>query len=268
MRRKIAVVGSGHLPGVCALLVAERGLADVVLVGGRPEAARDVAAAVAVCGAAVSVVASGDWEEAAGSAVVVVDAGAGDLEELGPQIARHAPDAVVVVAGDGDAEACHALLASTGFPRRRVLGAAGLVTAARLRALVAAELGIEPGDVGGVALGGPGSDAIVVVASLTAGGLPVAALLGAGRLDELGASLREEAAAGPLAHATAVREVVEAVLLDRRRILPCCACCQGEYGLAGEVATVPVRVGAGGISEVMVLDLEDAEAEALLHSAR
>ena len=268
MRRKIAVVGSGALPGACALLVAERGLADVVLVGAGAEAARDVAAGVAVCGASVSVVASDDWEEAAGSAVVVVDAGAGGLEDPARQIARHLPDAVVVVAGHDEARACHTLLATTGFPRRRVLGAAGLVTAARLRSLVAAELGLEPGDVGGVALGGPGGDAIVVAASVTAGGLPVAALLGAGRLAELGASLRQEAAAGPLAHAAAVREVVEAVLLDRRRILPCSACCQGEYGLAGEFATVPVRVGAGGIAEVIVLDLEDADAEAMLHSAR
>jgi malate dehydrogenase len=268
MRRKITVVGSGALAGACALLVAERGLADVVLVGAGEDAAGDVAAAAAVCGAGVSVVASGDWEKAAGSAVVVVDAGAGGLEDAARQIARHLPDAVVVVAGRGEAEACHTLLATTGFPRRRVLGAVGLVTAARLRSLVAAELGLEPGDVGGVALGGPGGDAIVVAASVTAGGLPVAALLGAGRLADVGATLRQEAATGPLAHAAAVREVVEAVLLDRRRILPCTACCQGEYGLAGEFATVPVRVGAGGIAEVIVLDLEDDEAEAMFHSAR
>jgi malate dehydrogenase len=268
MRRKITVVGSGALSGVCALLVAERGLADVVLIGAGEEAAGDVAAGAAVCGAAVDVVASGDWEHAAGSAVVVVDAAARGLEDLARQIACHVPDAVVVVAGRGEAEACHVVLATTAFPRRRVLGAAGLVTAARLRSLVAAELGLEPGDVGGLALGGPGGDAIVVAASLTAGGLPVAALLGAERLADLGATLRQEAVAGPLAHAAAVRELVEAVLLDRRRILPCSACCQGEYGLAGEFATVPVRVGAGGISEVIALDLEDAEAEAMFHSAR
>jgi malate dehydrogenase len=159
------------------------------------------------------------------------------------------------------------LLATTAFPRRRVLGAAGLVTAARLRSLVAAELGLEPGDVTGLAIGGPGGDPIVVAGGVTAGGLPVAALLGAGRLADLGASLRQKAAAGPLAHAAAVREVVEAVLLDRGRILPCVAYCQGEYGLAGEFATVPVRVGAGGIAEVIVLDLGDAEAEAMLHPA-
>jgi malate dehydrogenase len=268
MRRKITVVGSGALAGACALLVGERGLADVVLVGAEPDAARDAAAGVAVCGAAIGVLACGDWEQAAGSAVVVVDAGGGGLDDVGPQIARHIPDAVVVVAGDGEAEACRALLATTAFPRRRVLGAGGLVTAARLRALVAAELGLEPGDVGGVALGGPGGDAIVVAASVTAGGLPVAALLGAARLAELGATLRHEAKPGPLAHAAAVREVVEAVLLDRRRILPCSACCQGEYGLAGEFATVPVRVGAGGISEVVIVDLTDAEAEAMFQSAR
>ena len=264
MRRKITVAGSGALSCAAALLLGERDLARVVVVGGDAGAAADVAAAVAVSGATVQAAAAAGWVEAAGSQVVVVDAAAADLAAIAGEVARRAPDAVVVVAGAGEAAACRALLAATGFPRRRVVGAGGIVAAAHLRALLADELGLAPCDVSGMALGGSHEDAFVASATVSAGGVPVDGRVDAATLTE---RLRRTLAPGPYARAAAVREVAESILLDRRRVLPCLACCQGEYGLHGVFATVPVLLGAGGINQIVEVALEPGEAEALRRAA-
>src|SRR5919197_765467 len=137
---------------------------------------------------------------------------------------------VVVVGGAGEAAACRALLAATGFPRRRVVGAGGIVAAAHLRALLADELGLAPCDVSGMALGGSHEDAFVASATVSAGGVPVDGRADAATLTE---RLRRTLAPGPYARAAAVREVAESILLDRRRVLPRLALSQGEDGLHG-----------------------------------
>lgn len=247
MRRKITVT-EGESSGAVARRLAERDFAEVVLLGDVAGVAADVIAAAPLVGYEPAV-SAGDWPDTTGSTVVVVtDPPRADLEQL----AERCPDAVVVVETDRP-EDCRAVLDRTGFPRGRVIGLGGVLASARLRALLARELRVSVRDVWAMVLGGTGAASVPVLAPTLTGP----------RVEN---ALRTAAAAGPsgpIATSAAVAEIVDSILLERRRVLPCAVLCQGEYGIDNVFASVPVRIGAGGVERIVGLDLEAAQRNAL-----
>jgi malate dehydrogenase len=251
LRRKIAVVGAAPTAGLVAWSLAVRHTLQVHLAPGGSDPPPGVLPAAG-------------WDDLAGADILVLaadDPAGADLDALARDLAARAPDAVVVVAGRGDAAACAGLLARTAFPRGRVLGVGGVAASNALRRRLAAELSMDPAGVTGLVLGGAGAAAVPVRATFTLAGAPVAQ-----------AALETALACGPgepgpHALAAAAREIVEAVALDARRLLPCTARCQGEYGIEGAVAAVPVLVGAEGIEAILEIPLTDEERAALRRAA-
>ena len=296
MRTKITVVGAGNVGATCVQRLAERDYADVVLVdadgGLAAGTALDVAQAGPVLGYEPRLTGAGGYEETAGSEVVVIAAGspgrsgtsgsdllsanASLVREVSGRIAERSPDAVVIVVTDPVEAMCHVVYDATAFPRERVVGMGGIVDSARLRVLLASELRVSARDVEAVVLGGRGELMVPVLSSTTVAGVPVAQLVAPGRLAAIVERARDgEAELGRLlgsgsasaAPAAGVLAMVDAIVLDQRRVLPCAALCRGDYGLDGVFAGVPVRLGGDGIEEIVALDLAGDERDGLRRSA-
>jgi malate dehydrogenase len=264
LSRKITVTGVGELPAAVAERMAARGLADILLLDSDGEAARRRAAdlsAEAAVGGGSRVTGSSSWDDASGSAAVVLCGG--EVAEAARLLTSRCPDAVVVVGGEPVERNCAAVLGATRFPRARVLGVAGLAEQGRLRTLVAGALQVAVRDVTALVLGGRGAAAVPVRSAARVAGIPVGDKLPAEAVAALPARLREGGAAGHRSVAGAVAEVVESVLLDQRRLLPCATLCQGELGLRGAIAGVPAIVGREGIERIVELTLADDERAAL-----
>jgi malate/lactate dehydrogenase len=271
MHRQVAVIGEGEISAAVVLLLAVRGGADVTVVQDAGEAAaRDAGAAAGLLGgpggARVRAVAA--LSQAPGAAVAVVTTSdAEELEALAPQLARHAPDAVVVAAGEPADVACALLLAETTFPRARVLGAAAGARQARLRAAIARAAGVWPGDVDVDVLGGVGTRCVPLLSRATIAGVPAADVVGAEALEALAAEVGAGGTGGAALAAAAVCDVVEAVLGDQRRVLTCAAACRGELGLQDRVTAVPVRLGRHGVEAFVEPPMSLSERDALLRAA-
>jgi malate dehydrogenase len=296
MRSKITVVGAGDVGATVAQHLAQRGYSDLVLVDvqeGLPQGkALDLDQAGAVRGYDASVIGGNDYEETGGSEVVVITSGLprkpdmsredllqANREIVGEvcrQVAERSPDAVVIVVTNPLDAMCHVALEATGFPRQRVIGMAGILDSARLRAFLARELGVSTDEVTGLVLGGHGDTMVPVLSTAQVAGSPVRKLLAPERLEEIvqrtrdgGAEVIELLGSGSAfyAPAAAVVEMVDAILLDRKRLLPCTALCQGEYGINNLFVGVPVRLGSGGVEAIVEIELEDEEREQLQRSA-
>jgi malate dehydrogenase len=259
MRSRIAIAGAGE-PGAEVMAALSAGeFADLVLVDPDDAAGRALAADLD----GVTVTAS--WDDAAGAAVVVL--AAGDAGEVSRATAERCPDAVVVVAAEPVEENVRAVLEATRFPRGRILGVAGSVEGIRLRRLLAPGLGVSARDVSALVLGGRGHAAVPVLSATRVAGIPVTDKLPAEQVGKIVARLRDGGPPGARTIAGAVAEIVDAVVFDRRRVLACAARCEGELGLEGAVAGVPVVVGAEGIERILELTLADDERAALHASA-
>jgi malate dehydrogenase len=296
MRSKITVVGAGNVGATTAHQLAQRGYAELVLVDvqeGLPQGkALDLDQAGAVRGHDASVIGANDYEETSGSDVVVITSGLArkpdmsreDLLEANREIvgevcrpvAERSPDAVVIVVTNPLDAMCHVALQTTGFPRQRVIGMAGILDSARLRAFLARELGVSTAEVSALVLGGHGDAMVPVLSSAQVAGSPVRRLLPAERLQEVvrrtrdgGAEVVELLGSGSAfyAPAAAVVEMADAILLDRKRLLACTALCQGEYGIDNLFVGVPVRLGREGVEAIVEVELEDDEREQLHRSA-
>jgi malate dehydrogenase len=296
MRSKITVVGAGNVGATIAHELAQRDYADLVLVDvqeGLPEGkALDLAQAGAVSGYDTTLTGANDYEETGGSDVFVITSGLPrkpdmsreDLLEANGkivgdvcrQVAERSPDAVVVVVTNPLDAMCHVALQATGFPRQRVIGMAGILDSARLRTFLASELGVSTAEVSGLVLGGHGDTMVPVLSSAHVAGTPIRSLIAAGRLEEIvqrtrdgGAEVVELLGSGSAfyAPAAAVVEMVDAILLDRKRLLPCTALCQGEYGIDNLFVGVPVKLGREGVEEIVEIELEEDEREQLRRSA-
>lgn len=234
MRCKITLAGDGPLCDALVLLLGERDGQDVQRIGA-------------------------DWSDVSGSELVVLCDDVGDEVS---RLAQRAPDAVVVIAADDEQRVCRTVLENTHFPRQRILGAAGVRQAARLRERVARALGTSPRDVTGLVVGGRGGTWVPVRSTLTYAGVSLTHLLGAEGVDAL---LAEPLPvdASPAATALAVRKLADAVVLDQHRLLPATAQCQGEYGLEDTITGVPVQVARVGIEAIVDVALSDAERDAL-----
>jgi malate dehydrogenase len=296
MRQKITVVGAGNVGATTAQRLAERDYADVVLVDiveGMPQGkALDLNQSGPVVGYEPSVVGTNGYVETAGSSIVVITSGfprqpgmsrddllAKNKEIVGGvagQVAERSPDAIVIVVTNPLDAMCHVAFDVTSFPRQRVMGMAGILDSARFRTFLAWELGVSARDVTGFVLGGHGDTMVPVVSYTNVAGVPVRQKISDGRLEEIVQRTRDGGAevvkllqkgSAFYAPSAAVAEMVDSIVLDQKRVLPCAALCQGEYGLDGLFVGVPVRLGAEGIEEIIEIELDDSERQELEKSA-
>ncbi len=294
-RAKITIVGAGNVGATCAQVLATRDYADVVLVDikeGLPQGkALDIAQMGAVLGYEPSITGTNSYEESAGSAVVVITAGVprgpgmsrDDLVTTNEKIVAavteqavaHSPEAVLVVVSNPLDAMCHVARAVSGLPRARVLGMAGILDTARFSTFVAWETGSSLKDVRTLVLGGHGDQMVPLVSATRVGGVPLAELVPADRIR----SMIERTAKGGgevvnllgtsawYAPGAAAAQIVDAIVLDEKRVLPCAAYLEGEYGIDGLYVGVPVRLGAGGIESIVELELTGDEHAELQASA-
>jgi malate dehydrogenase len=243
MRCKVGIAGSGELAEEVATNLAQTDLFHVVEVGP----------------------ADAPWDDAAGADVVVL---AGhDPAEAARHAATRCPSAVVVVATEPVEAGCRDALIAGRSPRARVVGLAGEVESARVRAAAAGALGVSASEVNALVLGGRGATAVPVLSALRVAGLPVTDKLATERVAEVVAGLRDGEPASHREVAEVVAQVVEAIVFDRRRVMACAALCLGELGVERAVAGVPVVLGQGGIERILDVALDDREREALVASA-
>jgi malate dehydrogenase len=295
-RRKVTVIGAGNVGATTAQRIIETGLADVVLVDiveGLPQGkALDLAEAAPVVGYDVRVTGTNDYADTAGSKIIVVTSGiprkpgmsrddliatnAGIVGGVVSAAAAVSPDAIIIVVTNPLDVMCHVAMKASGFPRERVIGMAGVLDTARFRYFIADELDVSVRDVRAFVLGGHGDTMVPLPRYSTVGGVPITELIPAERIAEIVDRTRNGGAevvallktgSAYYAPAASVVEMVEAILLDRRRILPCAVYCEGEYGYDGLFVGVPAILGADGLEKVVEITLEPDEKAALDHSA-
>ena len=295
-KSKVTVVGAGNVGGTTAQRLAERNYADVVLVDiveGLPQGkALDILESGPVLGFDSNVTGTNSYEETAGSDVVVITSGSprkpgmsrDDLLKTNQnivgsvtaEIVKHSPEAILVMVANPLDAMCHVAMETSGFPRERVVGMAGILDTARYRTFIAQELGVSVRDVFALVLGGHGDTMVPLPSMATVGGVSITDLMPKDRVDAIvdrarngGAEIVGLLQSGSAFYApsAAAVEMVDAILQDQKRILPCAAYLQGEYGLNDLFVGVPVKLGAKGIEEVMELDLADSERSALEKSA-
>jgi malate dehydrogenase len=295
MRHKITVVGAGNVGATVAQEVARRDYADVVLVDikeGLPQGkALDLNQAGPVLGYEPAIVGSNGYEETAGSEVVVVTAGLprkpgmsrDDLVTTNERIVgevtekaiAQSPDALLVVVSNPLDAMCHVAKDASGWPRERVVGMAGILDTARFRTFIAWETGASAKDVTAMVLGGHGDQMVPVVSATTVGGIPLRKLVSDDRIEAMVERTRKGGGeivellgtSAWYAPGAAVAEMVDSLVLDQKRVLPCTAYLEGEYGIDGLYMGVPVKLGAGGVEEIVELDLSDDERAELDRSA-
>ncbi len=296
MRKKVSVIGAGNVGATTAQRIFDRGYADVVLVDiveGLPQGkALDMSQAGPVLGTDATVVGTNGYDETAGSDVVVITSGIprgpgmsrDDLlltnmkivTSVVGEVVKHSPDSVlVVVTNPLDAMVQRALQIS-GFPKNRVVGMAGILDTARFRTFLAQELGVSVESVSAFVLGGHGDTMVPVVGSTSVGGRPIAQLLPPERIEQIvqrtqdgGAEIIGLLKTGSAFYApsASIVQMVESILMDKKQVLPCTAYLEGEYGIDGIYVGVPVKLGAGGVEEIVEFELTDEESAALKGSA-
>lgn len=295
-RPKVTVVGVGMVGGTVAQLLAQRDYADVVMIDiveGMPQGkALDLLQAGPVLGYDSIVVGSNSYEEAAGSDLVVITSGIprkpgmsrddllktnqGIIRSVTEQIVAVAPDAILLVVSNPLDAMCHVALETSGFPRERVIGQAGVLDSARFRAFIAAELDVSVEDVTASVLGGHGDTMVPLSRYSTVAGIPITELLTPEKVKELeertangGAEVVSLLKTGSAFYAPAAStvEMVDSILLDKKRILPSSVLLQGEYGIHDLYVGVPVKLGRRGVEAIMQVPLKDDEQAALESSA-
>jgi malate dehydrogenase len=295
-RNKVTVIGAGNVGATTAQRIAEAGLADVVLVDiveGLPQGkGLDLAEAAPVVGHDARVTGTNDYAATAGSDVIVVTSGlarqpgmsrddllaknAGIVKAVVEASASQSPDAVLIVVTNPLDAMCHVAMKASGFPRERVLGMAGVLDSARFRTFIAEELGVSVEDTHAFVLGGHGDTMVPLPRYSTVAGIPITDLLPEDRIKALvdrtangGAEIVALLKTGSAYYAPAAStfEMVDAILRDRRRVLPCAALLQGEYGVDGLFVGVPVVLGAGGMQRVIEISLTAGERAAFEKSA-
>src|SRR6478672_3562344 len=295
MRRKVTIVGAGATGATAAHILAARDYADVVLTDikeGLPQGkALDINQMGPVLGFEPQITGTNGYEETAGSDVVVITAGlprspgmsrddlvttnekiVGSVTE---QVVAASPDAILIVVSNPLDAMCHVAKSASGWPKERVFGMAGILDTSRFSTFIAWETGASDKDVTAMVLGGHGDQMVPVVSATTVGGVPLTKLVPDDRI----AAMVERTAKGGgelvellgtsawYAPGEAAAQMVDSIMLDEHRLLPCTAYLEGEYGIDGLYMGVPVKLGARGIEEVVELEMSDYERQALDTSA-
>jgi malate dehydrogenase len=294
-RRKVTVVGAGNVGATCAQVLATRDYADVVLVDIKenlPQGkALDIDQMGAILGFEPNIVGSNGYDETAGSDVVVITAGLprspgmsrDDLVTTNQKIVgsvteaavERSPEAVLIVVSNPLDAMCHVAKNVSGWPKERVFGMAGILDTARFSTFIAWKTGSSVKDVTAMVLGGHGDQMVPVVSATTVGGIPLRKLVEEDGIQEMvgrtakggGEIVELLGTSAWYAPGAAAAQMVDAVMLDEHRVLPCTAYLDGEYGIDGLYIGVPVKLGAGGIEEIVELELSEDEREALEASA-
>jgi malate dehydrogenase len=297
MLEKVAVVGAGNVGATAAQRLAEKSLARTVVmidvVEGVPQGkGLDQYQSGPIEGFDTRIVGTQGYDEAAGAEVFVVTAGiarkpgmsrddlvktnAGIVRSVGEQIRRVAPQAIVVVVSNPLDVMCYVAMRATGFPRERVIGMAGVLDTARYRMFLAEAMQVSVEDIQAMVLGGHGDTMVPLVSYTTVSGIPVSQLIDQAKLNAIvdrtrngGAEIVAFLKTGSAYYApsAAAVQMVEAIALDKKRILPCSAWLQGEYGLKDVFCGVPCKVGRRGLESIVAIKLTDEERAALTASA-
>ncbi|MEN1680278.1 MAG: malate dehydrogenase [Planctomycetota bacterium] len=297
-RAKITIVGAGNVGATTAHWCASREMGDVVLLdlpgefGDMPKGkALDLMEASPVFGFDSNVVGTNDYADTAGSDVVVITAGiprkpgmsrddllatnAKIMTSVSEQVKATSPDAVVIVVSnplDAMVQKCQQV---TGFPASRVTGQAGVLDTARYRTFLAMELGVSVEDVSALLMGGHGDTMVPLASCTSVGGIPVTQLIKPERLEEIINRARKgggeivsllKTGSAYYAPSAATAQMVEAVVRDKKRLIPCAAYCDKEYGVGGFYVGVPVILGSGGVEKIVELELTDSEKAAFQKS--
>jgi len=295
-RNKITIVGAGNVGATCAHWAAVKELGDIVLIDiveGIPQGkALDLMEAAPIEGFDCKITGTNDYADTAGSDVVVITAGVArkpgmsrdDLvstntkvvKSVTEEIVKYSPDAYLIVVTNPLDVMAYVAYKTSGFPANRVMGMSGVLDSARFRTFVALELGISFEDVTTFVLGGHGDDMVPLVRYTYAGGIPIEKLMSKETIDALVERTRKgggeivsylKTGSAYYAPGASIVQMVEAILKDKKRILPAAAYMQGEYGEKGIFLGVPVIIGGGGIEKIIEVDLTDEERKALKKSA-
>jgi len=296
MDKKVTVVGAGNVGATAAQRLAEKGLCDVVLVDiveGVPQGkALDLMEAAPVEKHDCKVTGSNSYEATAGSDIVIITAGiprkpgmsrddligtnAGIVKSVTTQIAKYSPEATLIIVSNPLDAMCHVAYEASGFPKNRVIGMAGVLDSARFRTFISMELNVSVENIHAFVLGGHGDTMVPLPRYSTVAGIPITELMPPDRIDALvnrtangGAEIVGLLKTGSAfyAPASSAVEMAESILKDRKKILPCAVYLEGEYGYHELFIGVPVKLGAGGVEEIIQIKLTDAEKKALDKSA-
>ena len=296
MNRKVTVVGAGNVGATLAQRIADRELADVVLIDiveGMPQGkGLDMMEATPVEGSDARVIGTNDYKDTAGSDIVVVTAGLArkpgmsrdDLLQANYKIvkactenaARHSPDTILIIVSNPLDAMCQVARKVSGFPKHRVFGMAGILDSARMRAFIAMELGVSVENTHAFVLGGHGDTMVPLPRYSTVAGIPITELMAKERVDAIVQRTRKGGAeivgllktgSAYYAPSSAAAEMVDTVLKDKHKILPCCCYLEGEFGIKGLYVGVPTQLGAKGVEKIWEIKLTEDENAALQKSA-
>ena len=297
MRRKVTVIGAGNVGATAAMRLAEKELADVVLMDvleGVPAGkALDLAEAAPIEGHDCRIEGcTNQYARAEGSDIIIITAGIprkpgmsrddllatnmGIMKTVVREVAAVAPNSILIIVSNPLDAMCHVAYDASGFPKQRVIGMAGVLDSARFRAFIGMELNVSIENVHAFVLGGHGDTMVPVSRYSTVGGIPITELLSPDRIKALEDRTRSGGAeivgllktgSAYYAPASAAVEMAEAILKDKKKILPCAAYLEGEYGIRNLFIGVPVKLGAEGVEQIIEIRLNEDEKKALQSSA-
>lgn len=296
MDKKVTVIGAGNVGATTAQRLAEKELCDVVLIDiaqGLPQGkALDLAEAAPIEKHDAHLKGSNAYEESAGSDIIIITAGIprkpgmsrddllktnmNIMKGVTSQVVKFSPDAILIIVSNPLDAMCHVAYEISGFPKHRVIGMAGVLDSARFRAFISMELNVSVENTHAFVLGGHGDTMVPLPRYSTVAGIPITELLSPDRIDALvertrngGAEIVNLLKTGSAfyAPASAAVEMAEAILKDKKKILPCAAYLDGEYGIHHLFVGVPVKLGSKGIEEIVEIKLTDVEKAELAKSA-
>jgi malate dehydrogenase len=296
MDKKVTVIGSGHVGATAAQRLAEKELCDVVLVDiieGVPQGkALDLSEAAPIEKHDAHLTGTNTYDASEGSNIVIITAGiprkpgmsrddlistnAGIVKDVTEQVMQRSPEAILIIVSNPLDAMCHVAYEASGLPKERIIGMAGVLDSARFRAFIAMELDVSVENTHAFVLGGHGDTMVPLARYSTVAGIPITELLSKERIDALVERTRNGGAeiVGLLktgsafyAPSAAAVEMAESILKDKKKILPCAALLQGEYGINDLFIGVPVKLGASGAEEIIEIQLTDEEQAALQKSA-
>lgn len=296
MDKKVTVVGAGNVGATAAQRLAEKELCDVVLIDiveGVPQGkALDLTEAAPIEKHDAHLTGSNVYDESKDSDIVIITAGiprkpgmsrddlistnAGIMKNVTAQVAERSPNAVLIIVSNPLDAMCHVAYEASGFPKNRVIGMAGVLDSARFRAFIAMELKVSVENTHAFVLGGHGDTMVPLPRYSTVAGIPITELIPKDRIDAIvdrtangGAEIVKLLKTGSAyyAPASAAVEMAESILKDKKKILPCAVYLEGEYGIQDLFIGVPVKLGAGGVEDIIEITLTEEENAALMKSA-
>ena len=295
-RNKITIVGSGNVGASAAQRIMEKSLGDVVLIDiveGIPQGkALDILESASLSSSDINITGTNNYDDTSASDIVVITAGlarkpgmsrrdlleknAGIVKGVTSEIVKRSPDSILIVVTNPMDLMTYVSYTVSGFPKHRVIGMGGVLDSARFKCFISSELNVSADNVHAFVLGGHGDLMVPLARFSTMAGIPITELLSKSRIDKMvertkfgGGEIVELLKTGSayVAPAASIVEMVEAILLDRKKILPCAAYLEGEYGMKGIFTGVPVKLGRKGIEEIIEVKFKDDEEDAFIKSA-